>query len=233
MGLYIPGIDVSDDQGSIDWALVKGAGIQFAILKCGNGNEGLDGQFGQNVKGAKAQGIACGLYHFIYPIGLPSSSLHPYRDAVAQAKYHWSMSQGLGCAPGDIQPFMDLEWPDSSVWGEWGCSSSQIQDYILLYKSTYEAESGVLMGIYTDHYWWSTIAGANLSSLASTPFWPADPQVATTLPGSGSAPLMYKPFASWSVWQYSWKLKVPGIVDAVDGDCIPDQNTFHALTTRP
>lgn len=231
---YIGGLDVSDAQGSIGWAKVRAAGYRFAILKCGNGNDGIDSTFATNLAAARAEGIPCGAYQFLYPIGLLSTPQHTNRQPEEQAKYHFGASQGLGCGAGDIQTFMDCEWPESTAdWTKFGCSIAQIQDWLCRYKQTYESESGVLMGIYTDEYWWEQIQGGTISSFASAPFWAAHPMPTTALPVAPDAPKIYKPFTSWSIWQHTWKLSVPGIVDAVDGNCIPDENTFAALTTRP
>jgi GH25 family lysozyme M1 (1,4-beta-N-acetylmuramidase) len=231
---YIFGIDVSDEQGVIDWTKVAGAGVKFAILKCGNGNAGVDRQYATNLTEAKAHGIACGAYQFIFPIGLASTEQNPNRAPEEQAKLHWNYSKGLGCAAGDIQTFIDAEWPEGAAdWTKYGCSKAQIQDWLARYKQTYEAESGCLMGIYTDEYWWEQIDGAALSGLSATPFWVADPQPTSALPVAPAAPKVYAPFSSYSIWQHTWKLVVPGVVDFVDGDCIPDANTFAALTTRP
>lgn len=66
----IPGIDVSQHRGAIDWAKVKQAGIQFAIIRTGYGNENwakqTDTYFEANYKGATANGIAVGAYHYSY-----------------------------------------------------------------------------------------------------------------------------------------------------------------------
>lgn len=230
----IAGIDVSEEQGVINWPQVAQAGIRFAIMKCYEGNKGLDPFFKKNVAGAKAAGIGCGAYQFIYPIGLPNTAQNPHRDPVSQAQLHWANSDGLGCAKGDLQVFMDLEWPgDPSQWGTYGCSKAQLQDYVGKYKETYESLSGCLVGFYTDKYWWSTVDGPTLSQYYNVPFWSAYPSDITHGLPPLFTPLLYKPFATCSIWQYSWRLSVPGIVDAVDGNCIPDEDTYAALTNRP
>jgi lysozyme len=234
MAPYIPGIDVSEEQGVIDWAKVANAGVKFAIIKCGNGNEGFDSKFLANVAGAKAHGIACGAYQFLFPIGLASTAASPNRQPEEQAKLHFAYSKGLGCAAGDIQTFIDAEWPATAEdIAKYGCSPSQVRDWLSRYKQTYEAESGCLIGVYTDPYWWDENGCGQLADFAAAPFWPADPQDSTALPAAPAVPKLYAPFQSWSIWQHTWKLIVPGIVDQVDGDCIPDQDTFTALTTRP
>ena len=57
------GIDVSKWQGRIDWQQVKNSGVQFAIIKAGEGLE-VESRFYENINNAKAAGINCGIYWF-------------------------------------------------------------------------------------------------------------------------------------------------------------------------
>lgn len=63
------GIDVSKWQGDIDWDKVKGAGIEFAIIRAGyrgsvTGSLVEDPYFVTNMKGASASGVPVGVYFF-------------------------------------------------------------------------------------------------------------------------------------------------------------------------
>ena len=65
------GIDVSSHNGTIDWAKVKAAGVDFAMIRicsrAGNTSDYvLDSKFSDNVKGATEQGIHVGAYFFSY-----------------------------------------------------------------------------------------------------------------------------------------------------------------------
>lgn len=60
------GIDVSDNQGVIDWAKVKAAGVQFAILRSVRGSGRTDYQFAANLAGCQAQGIPVSVYKYTY-----------------------------------------------------------------------------------------------------------------------------------------------------------------------
>lgn len=65
----IKGIDVSYAQGNIDWAKVKTAGIQFAMLRLGYGDDTIsqdDDTFERNVAGCEANGISWGAYIYSY-----------------------------------------------------------------------------------------------------------------------------------------------------------------------
>lgn len=60
------GIDVSKHQKKIDWRQVKSAGIDFAMIRAGYGVGNMDEYFTENIKGALANGIAVGVYWFLY-----------------------------------------------------------------------------------------------------------------------------------------------------------------------
>ena len=66
----LKGVDVSKYQENIDWQKVAADGVEFAIIRLGfrgmgtNGTCELDPYFKQNIEGAKAAGIAVGVYFF-------------------------------------------------------------------------------------------------------------------------------------------------------------------------
>lgn len=62
-------IDVSRYQQNINWNKVKAAGVDYAIIRVGfrgyeYGGLSIDPYFEQNIKGAKAAGIKCGVYFY-------------------------------------------------------------------------------------------------------------------------------------------------------------------------
>lgn len=68
--MALKGIDVSQWQGNIDWQKVKGAGVQFAMLRAGYGQNNLDTKFHRNAQRAIAAGIPIGLYWFSYALNV-------------------------------------------------------------------------------------------------------------------------------------------------------------------
>ena len=58
------GIDVSNHQGSIDWAEVGADGVQYAYLKATEGKTFVDPYFAASWAGARAVGVHVGAYHF-------------------------------------------------------------------------------------------------------------------------------------------------------------------------
>lgn len=64
----IIGIDVSEHNGVVNWPAAKKAGIGFAVIRIGYGTTHIDNQWEQNIRGALAQGIPVGIYHFSYAL---------------------------------------------------------------------------------------------------------------------------------------------------------------------
>ena len=65
------GIDVSYAQGAIDWAKVKKAGVQFAMIRASRGKAGTkpmakDVTFDYNITEATKNGVKVGVYHYLY-----------------------------------------------------------------------------------------------------------------------------------------------------------------------
>lgn len=60
------GIDVSENNGKVNWQAVKDAGIEFAVIRLGYGSGHLDGSFYENVNGALAAGLKIGVYYYSY-----------------------------------------------------------------------------------------------------------------------------------------------------------------------
>ena len=65
------GIDVSYAQGAIDWAAVKAAGVEFAMIRASRGAVGgkpmaKDSTFDYNITEATKNNIKVGVYHYLY-----------------------------------------------------------------------------------------------------------------------------------------------------------------------
>ena len=62
------GIDVSENNGRIDWQAVAAAGMKFAIVRSSYGRYAADEDFTRNVNGAHDAGLQCGAYHYSYAL---------------------------------------------------------------------------------------------------------------------------------------------------------------------
>lgn len=69
------GIDVSDNNGVVDWQAVADAGIEFAMVACSYGKTGRHDRFAENVNGAHAVGLQVGAYHYSYALTLADALL--------------------------------------------------------------------------------------------------------------------------------------------------------------
>ena len=64
------GIDVSKNNGTVDWNSVFSSGYRFAMIKTGDGKDtgdssDIDSQFETNYTNAKEAGLFCGVYHMV------------------------------------------------------------------------------------------------------------------------------------------------------------------------
>lgn len=97
---FVQGIDLCSLQGQVDWQQVADAGFKFAYVKSSQYSSTYDHRFDQYVAGAEKVGIAAGAYHFAYCGS----------DPVAQAKFFFKASSGVGGHIGDLPPVLDLEY---------------------------------------------------------------------------------------------------------------------------
>ena len=58
------GLDVSYHQGEIDWGRAARDDVSFAYIKASEGGDFVDSDFGANLAGARAAGLAVGAYHY-------------------------------------------------------------------------------------------------------------------------------------------------------------------------
>lgn len=90
------GIDVSNNNGHIDWAQIAADGYRFAYAKATEGTGFVDPFYAANRAGAKAHGIPFGAYHYFAPGEDPAAQV-AFFLAHAQPKH------------GDLCPVLDYE----------------------------------------------------------------------------------------------------------------------------
>lgn len=62
--MHPKGIDVSVYQGEIDWRKVAASGVEWCMVKCAQGRAEAE-NFSDNLNRAYANGLRCGVYHFL------------------------------------------------------------------------------------------------------------------------------------------------------------------------
>lgn len=200
------GVDVSKYQTNIDWNAVKASGIDFGIIRAGYGKVASqkDPYFEQNMKNAKAAGIACGTYWYSYA-KTPD-------EAKQEAELFASVISGYTF---EYPVVLDIEDPSQAT-----LSKEQISSIITAFCDVMESK-----GYYVSLYSYASFLNDKVypSVLENYDIWVAHTGV--------SRPSYTK--TSYGMWQYSHKGSVNGISGEVDMNysykCYPDLMTKYHL----
>lgn len=190
------GIDVSRYQGNIDWAAVKEAGVQFAMLRLGYRGYGsgalvMDTYFQQNIQGAQANGIEVGVYFFSQAI-TPEEGAEEARFCLNALKgYHITYPIVFDWEPYDssLEPRTD------------GLDDKILTQCAVAFCEEVEA-AGYQSMVYSNLTYF--YLHFDLNQLVDYPLWLAQ---------YNSRPSFYYHF---DMWQYSGTGQVPGIDGNVD-----------------
>ncbi len=192
----VPGIDVSHWDGTIDWAMVNGAGVKWAYAKATESTNYTDPTFATNWSGMKSAGVLRGAYHFF----------HPDVDGTAQADRFIGVMGTLGAS--DLPPMLDWEVSNGASGAT---AAANAQAFIDRVKSV----TGRPTVIYTSPGLWGGFGVTQ--SFSSDPMWVAHYLYCTM--GSGCCPTMPSGWTTWAMWQWSDKGMVTGVpATAVDLD---------------
>ena len=199
------GIDVSEWNGNIDWASVKAAGVDFAIIRCGWGWGGVDDAFAANIRGCQENGIPFGVYLYSYAWDFASSLEH--------ADNALTILDEVGLSPEGVQlgVFYDLENEDDS--GQPAGINKEDQ-YVPIASSAFSEiasafcdrleEAGYSTGIYANRNWFTNHLSDPLFD--SWTRWVAD------YTGAGESAYT----GDYSYWQCMPTGTVDGVTGAVD-----------------
>ena len=188
------GIDVSSHQGNIDWASVKAAGINFAIIRVGyrgsqTGALVEDSCFKKNIQGATANGINVGVYFF--------TQATTEAEAVEEASMALTLCSGYNLS---YPIFVDTENGSGAARAN-GLDKGARTACVAAFCKTI-ANGGRKAGVYASKSWYNNKIDA--SAFSNYFIWVA--QYNTTCNYKGK----------YNMWQYSSKGSVPGIKGNVD-----------------
>ncbi len=201
------GIDVSDNQGYIDWAKVKAAGVEFAILRSVRASGNPDKQLASNIAGCKKNGIPFDFYKYSYAV-TPA-------QAIAEVKRVVEVLKGYGVLPSkDTVLWMDVE--DEC---QMSLSTAALTEIVQAFKKEVLA-SGFEFGLYMGKYRYES-GEVNLNTLDDHT-WIARYYNGYNVMKFGAEPEgKYKPVVKtgslWG-WQYTSSGRVDGINGNVDLD---------------
>jgi len=191
------GIDVSKWNGNIDWAAVRASGVDYAMIRVGYRGFGkagtivLDERFKQNILGAAAAGLDCGVYFYTQAITAA--------EAKAEANFVLAAIEGFTLT---YPIAYDLEDAGSSTARTNGLTNKQRTDFALAFCDTIK-KAGHRAVYYVNLDWLTRIV--DTTRLAGYELW-----LAHYTPGVTSCT------QSFRMWQYSDKGRVNGISGDVD-----------------
>jgi len=201
IGVDVSHWDVDRRGGPIDWNAVKAAGYTFAFVKASDGSSSQDAEFGANVKGALAAGLAVGAFHF----------LRPESDAASQAANflnHITAIGGMGLINFGLA--VDVEDPDDAP-GSWGTISQQDRaEKVLNWMAAVKVQASAPPYIYCIPNWFAQNVSTD-PTFATYPLWMAAPSGQPSLSGTS--------WSDYAIWQDSQNATVDGIgSNSVDTD---------------
>ncbi|OPJ60223.1 GH25 family lysozyme [Clostridium oryzae] len=187
--VQINGIDVSRHQQKINWASVKKAGVQFAMIRSSFGDgtsgykdNGIDTMFETNYTEAKANGIAVGAYHYSYAKTID--------EAETEVDFFISRLQGKQF---EYPVCVDIEDASQS-----SLSKKKLTDIALVYLQRLN-EAGYYPMIYANKNWFTT--KLDDSKLTTYEHWLAQYNSSITYTGTVG------------IWQYTSS----GIINGING----------------
>ena len=212
------GIDVSEHNGVIDWKKVKASGVDYAIIRCGYGQNSKsqdDDRWIQNVQGCIKEGIPFGVYIYSYATNATR--------AAGEADHVLRCLKDAGLNPSKLGYPVYFDMEDASTIGS---------DYAAMATAFCNKikAAGYVPGIYANKSWFTTKLTA--SCFNNWTKWVAE--------WNASNGLTYKGLSNFTsgngMWQFSDYGKVPGIPGhAVDLDYTfmkPKYNVgFASVTT--
>ncbi|MBE5829959.1 MAG: hypothetical protein E7305_10970 [Butyrivibrio sp.] len=187
------GIDVSKWNGNINWAAVKNAGVNYAIIRCGYRGSSAgalieDPKFKANIQGAQAAGIRVGVYFF-------SQAVNEV-EAVEEASMCINLCKSYNLS---FPVYIDVE--ASHGRGD-QISASQRTANVKAFCGTIQS-AGYRAGVYSNKTWFTQYM--NASSLTSYKIWLAQYAANVTYTAT-----------RYDMWQYTSKGSISGISGNVD-----------------
>ncbi len=205
------GIDVSDNQGVIDWTQVAAAGVQFAILRSVRRSGKADYQFAANLAGCRKNNIPVAVYKYTYAT--------TEAQAQEEARQVIALLQENNLAAGTMV-WWDVEDRDTLQ----PLGREKLTALIQAARTVIEAAGyrfGIYMGLYVYNEGWF-----DFNRFATVPLWVAryynnyNVMQFDAEPDQDRKPEVGR--ALWG-WQYTSTGRVPGINGNADLDiCYQD-----------
>lgn len=184
------GIDVSTHNEKIDWKRVKQSGVDYAIIRCGYGNDDItqdDSQWYNNANACTRLGIPFGVYIYSYA--------DTTDKAVSEAQHVLRLIQGYNLS---FPIYLDMEDKVQAV-----LSDSERGNIASVFCNIIQNE-GYKVGIYANKNWWTNYLTDSAFNNSLWYKWVAQYNSSCTYSGN------------YTMWQYTSSGYVNGINTNVD-----------------
>lgn len=191
------GIDVSHNNGEIDWDAVARSNVGFVYCKAAEGASITDPMFHENWEAIGRTTLLRGVYHFAQP----STS-----SAERQAE-HFAETVGVDW-PRMLPPALDLE-------RDGGLSPEVVLDWARAFVSRAEALFKRELMIYTGGLWRRTLGDPVVPEFGTRMLW--------TARYGDQQPVVPRTWSRWDIWQFTDGVdgdvqSIPGVRGPVDCD---------------
>lgn len=149
----ILGIDISNNNGPINFAEVAANGVKFVYIKATEGKSFQDGMMETFYNECKANGLKVGAYHFLVASSSPEEQAGNFINELDG--HDW-----------DLIPMLDVETIS-------GFTADMLCDYVSRFKKNFEAERSLELGIYSYSSFIDNLQGVS-SEIAGMKFWEAN-----------------------------------------------------------
>ena len=146
---YTKGIDISNNNGSIDFGKVANDGVEYVYVKATEGATLKDSTMEGFYNGCKNNNLKVGAYHFLVGTSTPEAQAQNFYAKIKD--YNW-----------DLVPMMDVE-----------TNFNRLSDYVVRFITAFKQLSPLTLGIYSYTSFISYLTDAK-ATIKYMPIWEAN-----------------------------------------------------------
>lgn len=146
---YITGIDVSNNNGNIDFSYMANDDVQYVYVKATEGSTFKDSYMDNFYNDCKSYGLKIGAYHFLVSTSTPEAQARNFYEKIKD--YTW-----------DLIPMMDVE-----------TNFDDLSDYVERFIAAFKQLCNLELGIYSYTSFISNLQGAQ-NLIKDMKFWEAN-----------------------------------------------------------
>jgi GH25 family lysozyme M1 (1,4-beta-N-acetylmuramidase) len=187
------GIDVSEHNGSIDWGKVKSSGVDFAIIRCGHGDNydsRDDKQYERNISGCIANKIPYAIYFYSYAVN--STGSESIQSEISHAKRLLRGKKPF-CVYYDVEESRALS-----------LGKTTLTNHVIQFCDSIKS-AGYKVGVYANTNWFTNHLNSYAFKSRGYSIWVADYHSSCGFKST-----------SYDTWQYTSKGSCAGINGNVD-----------------